>query len=70
MNSIFKRCIVSGCSGLSVMGVCQRCGFAVVCSWCDKVKQPDGTYKKVRHDASKASHGICKDCIPKQKGEK
>lgn len=51
------------CKSLSVYGHCIRCGFARICAWCGKTRQPDGTYRKTHISAHRSSsHGICDEC--------
>jgi hypothetical protein len=33
----------------------------IVCAWCQRVQQEDGSYKEAEHPAL-VSHGICPDC--------
>ena len=50
-KGVFGRC--KKCkTGLTTKGVCNSCGFAVVCAWCgdgvdaldQKIRQPDGSW--------------------------
>lgn len=63
-NSVFSKCGCADCGGLAIHGVCQKCGFVVVCAWCaSQVKQNDGTWRYMRVlESEKTSHGVCPKC--------
>ena len=50
------------CQGLKIRGICQSCGFVVVCKSCNRTKQADGSFKNVPHASDNISHGLCEDC--------
>ena len=58
-SDIFSRC---HCQGLKIRGICQSCGFVVVCKSCNRTKQADGSFKNVPHASDNISHGLCEDC--------
>jgi len=41
------------------------------CSGCDRVRQPDGTWKEQPHDnkSPEVSHGICPECAKRLYGD-
>jgi rRNA maturation protein Nop10 len=61
-SDIFGRC--KWCGGFTIRGVCQKCGHAALCSYCKRVRQPNGNWKKVVIDLSSrmVSHSICDEC--------
>jgi hypothetical protein len=63
----FGRC--ASCGGLSIRGICQVCGFAVVCSCCGKLRQPGGEWAAVPRAPGPESHGICPACIRAEYGD-
>lgn len=63
-NHIFGRC--KSCHGLTIRGICQFCGFTVVCCFCHRVKWADGKYRKSPHDAVYDSHTVCPECSERE----
>lgn len=62
VSNIFGHC--KNCTGLTVFGVCQACGFTVVCCACKQVKQPDNSYRKQGIDPDNLlSHSFCPPCL-------
>lgn len=54
------RCKV--CGGITTNGVCNVCGWCVVCCVCGKVRQIDGTWMKVHTEPNRPlqrSHTFC-----------
>lgn len=72
-NAIFGRCPHDDCDGLMVRGVCQTCGYAVVCNWSNgdvhRVQQADGSWRDMGGDRGslRLSHGICPECYRRVK---
>lgn len=66
-GGIFGRC--KACNGLTIKGICQACGFAVVCSGCGRLRYPDSTWHHVPRLPGPESHGMCPACIRRQYGE-
>jgi hypothetical protein len=50
------------CNGLSIRGICQCCGTYAVCQRCGRVRQNDGSWRKVYAAPTGATHGICLAC--------
>jgi hypothetical protein len=67
-SDIFLKC--KFCNGLTIKGVCQKCGMIRVCMWCMGVIQPNGHAVNFVYTNSKKNrqitHGLCKDCKTKQ----
>lgn len=60
-NPIFGRC--RNCHGITLRGVCQHCGFTVVCMTCGKVRGPDKKWYNVPHEPVCDSHTYCDSCM-------
>lgn len=60
-SNVFSRC--PHCGGLSIRGVCQKCGYYCRCCVCKRIKQPDGTWRKMTAASTYVSDGICKECL-------
>ena len=58
-SHIFSRC---HCGGLAIHGICQSCGWQVVCGWCGRTKQANGSWRAQGCGGGRVSHGICHDC--------
>jgi hypothetical protein len=58
-NGIFRRC---SCGGMSIGGMCARCGCVVSCAWCGRVKTGREWHRVVlTSPVIIPSHGICPD---------
>jgi hypothetical protein len=49
-------------------------GILVICSFCKKIRQPDGAWEQIddyvsKHTDAQLSHGLCKECVQEHYGE-
>jgi hypothetical protein len=49
-------------------------GILVICSFCKKIRQPDGAWEQIdayvsKHTDAQFSHGLCKECVQEHYGE-